>query len=307
MITAQRDFIICRCIAKHGAAAPDIRPFCLRCTCPLESVALIADLGRSILVNDGFRLFSRPPELRGVRLNVDAIGILDQSAAADLCIVHMKLTEAFNLCFARIRQREQRIVHIHVGIEIKINRREVLDIVCLGVRVDIERVVRHLAGIGGVLAAINRAVDGVARCHGARAVAEVDGVARYFSRAAGIATVDPVQDAALDGDDVAFHIAVSIAIATVDISCACDGAAFDEHFVLEHVTVRLIACRATVDTSMHVAALERRRVFLDGSCAAISRHTADQVAVELIAVECGMIVLYIAAAICSAAEYSVRD
>ena len=178
-----------------------------------------------------------------------------------------------------IIQCEQGLGRIRISVEVKIDCREVFDIVCGGIGVDVELVVQHFVRVTIVATAVNRAIDRVACRHSARAVTEVDGVARYFSRAAGIASVDSVQDAALDGDGVAFHIAVLIGIATVDISCACDGAAFDEHFVLEHVTVRLIACRAAVDASIHVAALERRRVFLDGSCAAISRHTADQVAV----------------------------
>ena len=307
MVAGQCYFVFrCR-ITNDRTTAPCCCTVRILCRRFLELIGTIGDpVASRVLLDDGFRLVSRSSHIRRI-VNINTVRVLDQSAAADRCIFHMKLIEAFNLCFARIRQHEQGVARIHMGIEVEVDRLEVLDVIGYGICIDIERVVRHLAGIGGVLAAVNRAIDRVACRHGALAVAEVDGIARHFSRAAGIATVDPVQDAALDGDDVAFHIAVSIAIATVDISCACDDAAFDEHFVLEHVTVRLIACHAAVDTSMHVAALERRRVFLDGSCAAISRHTADQVAIEMIAVECGMIVLDIAAAICTAAEYPVRD
>ena len=57
---------------------------------------------------------------------------------------------------------------------------------------------------------------------------------------------------------------------------------------------------------MYVAALERRRIFLDGSRAAHVRHAADQVAVEMGTVECGMIVRDIATVIGSTAEDSVN-
>ena len=163
-----------------------------------------------------------------------------------------------------------------MGAEIKIDGREVLNVVRFCIGIDIERIVRYFIGVGGVFTAEKLAIDRVAWRHGARAVAEVDGVARHFARASRIAAVDCLYNTARNRDGVTLHGTITFRIAAVNCSCwASDGTAFDSYLVFNHIAVGAISSYAAVDVLVCIAALERRRIALDDPRAAIFCHAAD--------------------------------
>ena len=233
-------------------------------------VGAIGDLGRAVLFYEGFRLFFRASHRAGFR-DINAICVLHQRAFADGRILHIELLEALEFCFCRIRESEQGLGRIRISVKVKIDRREVFDIVCGGIGVDVERVVRHFVRVTIVATAVNRAVDRVACRHGARAVAEVDRIAGYLACTVGMTAFDARHDAALDGDNVVFYIAVFIGIAAVDHSRMT---IFDRRLIMEHVAVLSGCCYAAVDGSC-IAALEECCIVLDDSCAGAFRHAAD--------------------------------
>ena len=164
-------------------------------------IALVADLGRAVFVDEGFCLFCRALHRAAVFADVDAVCVLHQRPFTARNVFDMELVETLEFRRLCAVQREQRVGRIYMGAEVEVDRRKVPDVFCSGVGVDIERVARRLIPRRDrAPAAKDFALNRTGGC--ACAVAEIDRVARSGAIHR-IAAVDIVaHGAALGGDDV---------------------------------------------------------------------------------------------------------
>ena len=139
IVSRQCNYVIrCR-VTNDRTTAPCGISHCPRVACPLKLIALIVDLGRSILVNNGFCLLVCLRYRTVVVADNDAIHILQQRPFAAWDILHIKHTKIVDLRPTRIRQCKQGGIPRHV-FEIKIDLCKILNVVCRCACIDIERI-----------------------------------------------------------------------------------------------------------------------------------------------------------------------
>ena len=120
-----------------------------------------------------------------------------------------------------------------------------------------------------------------------------------------VAAIDIFCCATCDVGNIARYLACASGVSAVDLACSRDGAAFDGCCIADDIAICSVFGHAAVDVRMCRTAFEGRRIALDESRPACSRHAADHIVVEMVAVEYGMIVLDASAAVCSTAKDSV--
>ena len=242
--------IVRRRVTNDRTTAPCGVSHCPRVTCPLELIALIVDLGRSILVNNGFRLFVCLGYRTVVVADNNAMRILQQRPFAARDILHIKHTKIFDLRLLRARQCKQGGIPRHV-FEIKIDLCKILNVVCRCSCIDIERIPCCLIlCVVTTSAAENLAGRNISDCPSLR-IAEVDRIARGITMLRK-ATVDKTAySPPIDRDHVARrhpHSRRSIASVEFTRRTARDG-----YLVALAVIALRDSCRCT--TALGIAAV----------------------------------------------------